>query len=81
MISSNKIEKRLLKDFSQQDQALAIEALESITLQHVMAESQINLENTWLAILQLSRGNLSELQRLVIAAKVDFRDVIYWAKI
>jgi hypothetical protein len=75
----NFIKSSVLCDFAEADQAQAIAELESITLQHVMAESQTNLDNTWKAILQLSKGNLSELQRLVKAAKLDFRDVIYWA--
>jgi hypothetical protein len=66
-------------DFDENDVELVISELESVTLEHVMAGSQVNLDNTWAAILQLSKGNISELGRLVDAAKHDFRDVIYWA--
>jgi hypothetical protein len=73
------IQSRVKSEFVEADQAQAIAALETITLQHVMAESQTNLDNTWQAILDLSKGDLKELQKLVEAAKLDFRDVIYWA--
>ena len=57
----------------------ALEELQSITLNHVMAQSQFNLDNTWSAVLQLASGDLSRLREMVAAAKTDFRDVIYWA--
>jgi len=66
-------------DFDEQDRPVAIKALASVTLQHVMAESEDNLRNTRLAILGLSRGDLNQLKQLVEHAKSDFRDVIYWA--
>ena len=56
-----------------------IEDLASVTLQHVMAESACNLRNTRIAILKLSKGDLEDLRILVARAKIDFRDVIYWA--
>jgi hypothetical protein len=77
----NFLKSRVSQDFTEADQAQALAELESITLQHVMAESQTNLDNTWQAILELSRGDLPELQRLVAAAKLDFRDVIYWTSL
>ena len=70
---------KLKSDFSGTDYELAISEMESITLKHVMANSQTNLDNTLSAILQLSKGDLNELGNLVGAAKEDFRDVIYWA--
>jgi hypothetical protein len=70
---------KIKMDFDEHDLELVVSELESVTLEHVMAGSQVNLDNTWVAILQLSKGNLSELGRLVDAAKLDFRDVIYWA--
>ena len=78
---NSKIKNKLLAQFSSQDQADALSEMESITLQHVMAKSQTNLDNTLLAILELSKGNLTELESLVKAAKKDFRDVIYWASL
>ncbi len=66
-------------DFDAEDVEWVIATLESITHEHVMAHSQINLDNTWSAILHLSKGDLNKLKELVDAAKVDFRDVIYWA--
>jgi uncharacterized protein YegL len=76
-----KFKQIVIRDFNAAEQAQALADLESITLQHVMAESQTNLDNAWQAILDLSRGDLPELQRLVAAAKLDFRDVIYWASL
>ncbi|CAA6823017.1 MAG: Unknown protein [uncultured Sulfurovum sp.] len=70
---------KIKKDFDQSDYDLVISEMESITLSHVMANSQTNLDNTWTAILHLSNGDLNEIGRLVDAAKTDFRDVIYWA--
>ncbi len=43
-----------------------------------MAESEENLSNTRLAILQLAKGNLEKVVDLTAQAKVDFRDIIYW---
>jgi len=80
MCKMNKaIIEKLNSDFSGTDYELAISELESITLKHVMANSQTNLDNTLSAIMQLSKGDLNELANLVEAAKKDFRDVIYWA--
>lgn len=44
-----------------------------------MAESEHNLRNTRLAILKLAEGDLSRVEELTESAKVDFRDIIYWA--
>jgi hypothetical protein len=76
---NNQIQSKIIADFIESELTAALNELQSITLQHVMAESQFNLDNTWFAILKLSKGNLNELRSLVKAAKVDFRDVIYWA--
>ena len=70
---------KIQSDFSKLDYELVISKMESIALEHVMANSQKNLDNAWSAILQLSKGDLNELGNLVDAAKRDFRDVIYWA--
>ncbi len=55
--------------------------LETITLHHVMAQSQSNLDNTYKAILDLCKGDAQKVSQYVEVAKVDFRDVIYWALI
>jgi hypothetical protein len=55
--------------------------LETITLHHVMAQSQLNLDNTYKAILDLCNGDAQKVSQYVEVAKVDFRDVIYWAVI
>ena len=41
-------------------------------------DSEYNLNNAIGAILSLSHGDVSELVKLVDAARTDFRDVIYW---
>ena len=69
----------IAKDFPASEQELVIEELTSITLDHVMARSQNNLNGTWHSILYLSKGDLAKLRSLVKAAKLDFRDVAYWA--
>jgi hypothetical protein len=69
---------RIRVEFSEEDFTKALTELESITLKHVMAESQYNLDNTLNSILNLSKGDLKELKMLVNVAKMDFRDVIYW---
>ena len=66
-------------EFPESDYELIISEMESITLDHVMAKSQMNLDNTWSAILQLSKGDISKLGDFVDVAKIDFREVIYWA--
>jgi len=81
VIMIEEIRNRILQEFAEPEQTIALAEMESITLQHVMAQSQTNLNNTWLAILKLSKGDLAELKSLVKAAKEDFRDVIYWAAI
>ncbi|MDN3474296.1 hypothetical protein [Pseudoalteromonas sp. APC 3355] len=75
------IREELREYFSGEQEANALEELNSITLQHVMAESQMNLDNTWSAIIKLSKGDLQELTRLTECAKKDFRDVVYWASL
>lgn len=70
-----------LIDFDESDHELVLAELNSITLNHVMARSKNNLKKTRSAILQLSKGDLNELGYLVDVAKVDFRDVIYWASL
>lgn len=77
---SDKIEAEVKKTFSEPDVQIALEELKGLTLEHVMASSQKNLDNTYLAILKLSKGEIARLKELVISAKKDFRDVIYWAE-
>jgi hypothetical protein len=76
---NEEIRSRILREFAEPEQTHTLAQVESITLRHVMAESQSNLDNTCLAVLKLSSGNLAKLETLVKAAKEDFRDVIYWA--
>ncbi len=76
---NKKLRIRIAREFSEEEQIVAFRELESITLQHVMAESQYNLDNTWASIVELAQGDLEEVKILVEAAKRDFRDVIYWA--
>tara|TARA_B110000046_G_scaffold185237_1_gene226137 strand:- start:601 stop:804 length:204 start_codon:yes stop_codon:yes gene_type:complete len=59
--------------------AAVLGELNSIRLSHVMAESEHNLSNTRLAILKLANGKLKRVQELTKSAKIDFRDIIYWA--
>ena len=66
-------------DFPKEDREKVITELFSISLEHVMAESEANLLTTRLSILMLSKGNLKDLIHYVERAKQDFRDVIYWA--
>lgn len=73
------IQQAIRVNFSESQEADVISILQQVTLEQVMAESQTNLDNTWLAIIQLSKGDMTELQRLVGIAQKDFRDVIYWA--
>ena len=66
-------------EFPASDQEFVRAQLESVTLHHVMAQSETNLCNTRMAILKLSEGDSSKVQKYVGCAKEDFRDVIYWA--
>ena len=67
------------KDFKADEIELVIQELSSITLDHVMAQSEHNLKNTRLAILKLSKGNLKDVIEFTKNAKIDFRDVIMWS--
>jgi hypothetical protein len=67
------------QEFEKSQTELVINELESITLKHVMAESEFNLNNTRMSILKLAKGNLNEVIYLTKTAKIDFRDVIMWA--
>ena len=69
------------QSFASDEVQKVLDNLNSITLKDVMAESESNLNNTYLAILKLSKGNLQELIRFTKCAKKDFRDVIYWASL
>lgn len=66
-------------DFTPEDQAAVEQELLSIELKHVMAESQWNLDNTLSAILYLAKGDVNQVIELTAFAKIDFRDVFYWA--
>jgi hypothetical protein len=76
---NQQIQSLVKAQFSESEKDEALRELQSITLSHVMANSQFNLDNTWLAVLQLSKGDLPKLREMVAAAKADFRDVIYWS--
>jgi hypothetical protein len=67
------------QDFKQSERAFVIDELSTITVNHVMAESEINLNNTRLAILKLAKGNIQDVSEFTKAAKIDFRDVIMWS--
>ncbi|MFZ1528023.1 MAG: hypothetical protein WAT19_04680 [Ferruginibacter sp.] len=67
------------RDFSGEQRTLVLNELSSIGLNHVMAESEHNLENTRLAILKLAKGDLNQVIYLTEKAKTDFRDVMMWA--
>lgn len=71
--------KIIQRDFSPEEQERVEKELLSIELKHVMAESQWNLDNTLHSILFLAKGELEQIIELTKSAKVDFRDVIYWA--
>ena len=74
-----KIINTIYQDFPEEKRGTVIKCLSTINLTHVMAESESNLENTLLSILYLAQGNVDEVIKLTEVAKVDFRDVIYWA--
>ena len=76
---NQEIKNKIVETFKENDQNCAIDALGSMTLKDVMGESQSNLDNTSLSIVYLAKGSLGKLKELVAVAKVDFRDVIYWA--
>ena len=70
---------KIKSDFDEQEVEVVVKTLQTISLSHVMANSQMNLDNTLSAILQLSKGDLNKLNELVSIAKLDFRDVIVMA--
>jgi hypothetical protein len=66
-------------DFSEEQKEHVLNELSSIGLNHVMAASEYNSENTRLSILKLAKGDLDQVIDLTKRAKIDFRDVIMWA--
>ncbi len=70
---------KIQKDYPSEQQELVISLLSSISLHDVMANSEINLLNTRLAVLHISVGKIDDLKHYLNAAKTDFRDVILWA--
>lgn len=69
------------EEFTEIDKNEVLEMLESVKLEHVKDESDFNLLSTRFAILKLAKGSLDEVRRLTEAAKVDYRDVIYWSSL
>ncbi len=67
------------EEFKEIDRHEVEQLLSSIESKHVMEQSEYNLHSVRFAILRLAKGDLEEVQRLTEAAKVDFRDIIYWA--
>ncbi len=74
-----KLHQIISEDFRQIDVNEVTELLESIQSKHVMDQSEYNLLSTRFAILKLAKGDVKEVFRLTEAAKIDFRDVIYYA--
>ena len=66
------------KDFEEKDHTFVTDQLLTITLSHVMANSEGLLESTRRSILNLAQGDLKQVEPLVQNAKTDFRDIIYW---
>ena len=67
------------KAFEPEFRESVIKELQSIEPKHVMAQSEYNLNNTRMSILYLAKGNIKQVIELTKCAKIDFRDVIYWA--
>jgi len=78
---NSEIAKIIQNQFSGKARELVIKEMETISLVHVMAQSDENLKKTHAAILKLAKGSVREVVRLVECAKNDFRDVIYWASL
>ncbi|MCL2848875.1 MAG: hypothetical protein FWE61_02370 [Micrococcales bacterium] len=80
LLNMAQVESNMLqRDFSPADREAVVELLDTITLAHVMAESEYNWRNTRLAVLELAHGDVDQVAQLVQCAQRDFRDVIYWA--
>ena len=62
--------------FAQEEREQIIGLLDSLTIDDVTAESELNLKNTKLAILKLSKGNIALVLHYMTSAKKDFRYVI-----
>lgn len=75
----DKLKEIIGEEFEEIDKAEVTDLLASVEARHVMDESEYNLLSVRFAILRLAKGDLDEIRRLTEAAKVDFRDVIYWA--
>lgn len=69
--------RKIQSDFSVEEADAVKAELARLNTTHTM-DSEYNLNNAIGAILDLSAGDLNELSKLVDAARIDFRDVIYW---
>ena len=75
----NNLKKTILNDFGEADYDLVLSELESVTLKHVMANSESQLETARSLILEVSKGDLTRLGSLVELAKRDIRDILVHA--
>jgi len=75
----NKLKSMILNDFGEADYDLVLSELESITLRHVMANSESQLETARFLILEESKGDLARLASMVALAKIDIRDILIYA--
>ena len=64
--------------FQENERATVIDCLSSIGLEEV--SSPANLQQTRMAILALSNGDVSQVALLTKKAKTDFRDIVMWAE-
>lgn len=67
-------------DFGDSDFELVVAELESVTLSHVMTNSESQLDHARKIILRESKGDLDKLGKLVALAKRDIRDILVRAR-
>jgi hypothetical protein len=73
---SRKVAKRVVAEFEANEVDHAREILSSI---HDIGAFNTSMNRVQLAIIKLANGDLTELERMSIAANADWRDVLYWA--
>ena len=64
--------------FPEQSRDQALELVSRIKRKDVMGGSSENLLKARVSVLELSAGNIPDLQDLIESARSDFRDVVYW---
>lgn len=83
---SENIKAKVSLIFAESECQVVLEELKNLTEYFEQTETQEfleddeELERIFSAILKLSKGNISDFNELIIQAKRDWRNIIYWSE-